>query len=440
MTLKYNSVHNYSMVKIISVAKNSPADSVGIKTGEYIEAFDGFKYRDVLDFLYYDNATDFSITLKTDSSESRIVNISKETDTPMGIEIENQEFDIMPCGNKCVFCFVDQCPKGMRETLYVKDDDYRLSFISGNYITLSNITEQEIERIIRLKLSPLYISVHCFDKQLKKKICANPRSADVFDIIDRLAASGIIMHTQIVMMEGLNDGEALMETVKELYARYPYVKSLAVVPVGLTKCRDNLYPLQPISRECAIATVKAIEKFNESVIRNNQEGFVWCSDELYLQAKLNIPEYSYYGSMPQIENGVGLVAEFFYELKDELCYTPELEGEYSLITGKSFEPILTNIAIALEEVYGVKLDVFGVINKFFGETVTVAGLVTGGDIINQLKDKIRYKQVIIPQNMLKEFETVFLDGLSIKDIEEALNCKMHLSRGGDDLIKILSKK
>lgn len=428
------------MVKIKEVTKASAAQKAGIKAGEFLTAFDDFAYRDVLDFLYYDSAERFSVTIESPDGKRRTIPIKKSYDTPLGIELEEQEFEIIPCRNKCIFCFVDQCPSGLRKSLYVKDDDYRLSFISGSYVTLSNIKDEDIERIIRLRLSPLYVSVHCFDKELKKKICANPRSAELFDIIDRVKAAGITLHTQIVMMEGINDGEVLMETAQELYERYPAVKSLAVVPVGLTAHREKLFPIKPISKECAIRTIKEIQAFNAKAIEEKGEGFVWCADELYMIAELPVPEYGYYGAFPQIENGVGLIAEFLYELEDELKYQETLVGGYTLVTGKAFEPVLKQVAEKLEQKYGISLEVMGIENEFFGSSVTVAGLITGGDIIRQLTDKLKYKEIIIPHTMLKEFETVFLDGVSVAELEKKLNCVVHIARGGDGLIKLLTRR
>ncbi len=428
------------MVKITGITKGSPAARAGIKRGESLKAFDGFLYRDALDYIYYDSAERFSVTIGDAKGKERTLRIDKKSDIPLGIELEASEFEIIPCRNKCLFCFVNQCPKGMRNTLYVKDDDYRLSFISGNYVTLSNVNNEDIQRIIRLKLSPLYISVHCFDKKLKKKLCANPRSAELFSVIDSLAAGGITLHTQIVMIEGLNDKAALDKTVRELYARYPSVKSLAIVPVGLTAHRDNLYPIKPISKECATRTIEEIHAFNQQVIKEQGEGFVWCADELYLIAGKPIPEYSYYGTFPQIENGVGLVAEFVYDMESELSYIDRLRGNYTLVTGKAFEPLLKQAAATLEHRYGIELEVKGIANEFFGTTVTVAGLVTGEDIVKQLKGKIKYKDIIIPHTMLKEFETVFLDGISVAELERELGCTIHVARGGDGLVKILARE
>ena len=361
--------------------------------------------------------------------------IEKEEDEPLGIEMSQSDY-IIPCKNDCMFCFVRQLPKGMRKTLYVKDDDYRMSFAMGSYVTLSNLTDEDLDRIKRLSLSPLYISVHCFTPELKRKICKNPRSAELFDILRDLAAAKITMHTQIVMMEGVNDGDELMLTLSELAKLYPAVKTVAVVPVGLTKHREGLTPLKPISRENAVRTVKMVEEFNRKMIEKNGEPFAFCSDEMYLIGELDLPPYESYGEFEQIENGVGLVADFF----DCAAYALESgvvpKGEYSAITGISFAPLLEKYCKELEEKYDVKVDVCPVRNDFFGETVTVSGLVTGGDIIKQYRGKLK-KDIIIPRTMLREFSGVFLDEVTLCQLEEALGVRAHIADGGDGFIRIL---
>jgi len=426
------------MESVLIVKKNSPADKAGIKIGDKIKGFDGYIYTDVLDFIYYDGATSFTIQLVDENGEEREVKIKKRSSTPLGIEISDKGFSIRPCHNRCTFCFVEQCPKGMRDTLYVKDDDYRLSFTCGSYITLTNLTENDIERIIRLKLSPLYISVHAFNPQVKVGLCANPRSAETFDIMKRFANAGITMHTQIVMVEGVNSDDILKETITELYKLYPFVATVAVVPVGLTGHREGLTPLTPVSLECGKRTIDFCENFNKSIEKKVPQGFVWCSDEMYILAKKELPPYEYYGDFSQIENGVGLVATFLHDLQDELTYYEKLIGEYTLVTGVSFYPTLKRVADNLTEIYDIKLDVIQVENDFFGHTVTVTGLLTGGDIIAKLKDKLKYKNVILPRNVFKEFTDVMLDGISKEDIEKELDCHVFISNGGDGLIRLLA--
>lgn len=423
------------MLPITKVKHRSPCWRVGIRAGDSIIAFDGHPYVDELDIEFYNTQASFEITFLTKKGEEKKGKIVKDCDEDLGIEYPEQELKVIHCKNRCVFCFVEQCRKGMRESLYVKDDDYRLSFTCGSYVTMSNVTDEEIERIIRLKLSPLYISVHCYDREVKRFLCKNPRSAQLFDILNRLKEGGICFHTQIVMVEGINSGDTLKETVEALYKLYPAVKSIAVVPVGLTGHREGLYPLKPVSYECANQTIDFIESFAKSV-SDIGTNFVWCSDEMYVLAKRNLPSCDYYEAFDQIENGVGGVSLFFEEAREALKeYTPK--GGYSAITGVAFSPFLTEFC---QEIAGDDLDieVICIKNKWFGESITVAGLITATDIIEQTKGKIKHKNVIIPSTMLKEFEDVFLDGISVKELEKELGVKILISDGGESFIKIMA--
>ena len=389
---------------------------------------------DDADLAFYEGDPELEITYLREGKTHSCV-IEKETDEPLGIEMSQSDY-IIPCKNDCLFCFVRQLPKGMRKTLYVKDDDYRMSFAMGSYVTLSNLTQEDLERIKRLSLSPLYISVHCFTPELKKKICKNPNSAKLFDYLHELADAHITMHTQIVMMEGINDGDELMLTISELAKLYPYVKTVAVVPVGLTKHREGLTPLSPISKENARRTVSMVEEFNAKMLEKHGEPFAFCSDEMYLIGELPLPPYESYGEFEQIENGVGLVADFFDCAEYALKEGSVPHGAFSAITGVSFAPLLEKYCRELEGKYDVKIDVCPVRNDFFGETVTVSGLVTGGDIIKQYRGKLR-KDIIIPKTMLREFSGVFLDEVTILELEKALDVRVHVAEGGDGFIRIL---
>ena len=416
------------------VLRGSVAKKMGIEPGDEIVSLGGYPFVDDADLAFYEVDSVIPITILRDGKEQSFV-IEKSEDEPLGIEMEQSDY-IIPCKNDCMFCFVRQLPKGMRKSLYVKDDDYRMSFAMGSYVTMSNLTDFDLERIKRLSLSPLYISVHCFTPELKKKICKNPRSAELFDIMRSLAEANITMHTQIVMMEGINDGEELKLTISELAKLYPAVKTVAVVPVGLTKHREGLTPLSPISPENAQRTVAFVESFNHGMIEKYGEPFAFCSDEMYLIGGLELPPYESYGAFEQIENGVGLVADFF----DCANYALECgvlpKGEYSAITGVSFAPLLEKYVRELESKYDVKVDVCPVRNDFFGESVTVSGLVTGGDIIKQYNGKLK-KDVIIPKTMLREFSGVFLDEITLEDLAKSLDVRVHVAEGGDGFIRIL---
>ena len=416
----------------------SAAFRAGLRKGDIIVAFDGHPYMDALDFAYYDGQSAFDVTFLRGDRE-HTVRIRKGEDQPMGVEYETVDMPIKPCTNRCIFCFVEQCPKGMRETLYVKDDDYRMSFACGSYVTLSNLKDEDIARILRLGLSPLYISVHAYDPDVKRKLCANPKSTKVFEYMQTFAAHGIAMHTQIVMVEGINDGDVLQETLDKLYELTPHVQSVAVVPVGLTEHREGLYPLQPVGKACAAATIDAVEAMQAKCLKQLGTRWVWCSDEMYILAERPMPDYASYEEFVQIENGVGMVSTFLQEVADALDEEPFVDGEFTLVTGVAFAPTLTDVCNAITRKYpSVKLHVATIDNRWFGRTVTVAGLLTGGDIAAQLKEAGYTKEVILPDTTLKEFESVLLDGMSVADLEKELNCNIHICEGGADLIRILS--
>ncbi len=419
---------------IKKVLRGSVAKKAGILPGDEITSICGYPFVDDADLAFYETESHVELTILRDG-KNQTFQIEKDEDEPLGIEMNQSDY-IIPCKNNCMFCFVRQLPKGMRKTLYVKDDDYRMSFAMGSYVTLSNLTREDNDRIKRLALSPLYISVHCFTPELKKKICGNPRSAELFSILKELADANIMMHTQIVMMEGINDGDELMLTISELAKLYPHVKTVAVVPVGLTKHREGLTPLKPISPENARRTVKMVEEFNQKMVEKNGEPFAFCSDEMYLKGGVPLPSYESYGEFDQIENGVGLVADFFEAANFALADGVVPKGEYSSITGGSFAPLLEKYCKELESKYDVKIDVCAVRNDFFGESVTVSGLVTGGDIIKQYKGKLR-KDIIIPKTMLREFSGVFLDEVTLCELEQTLGVRVHVADGGDGFIRVL---
>lgn len=423
------------MAKIIAVQKGGIGEEIGLEIGDELLGFNGEQIVDVLDYAFYDSQEEFTLNLRTKQGEKVDIEIEKEEDESLGLELdESVQLEPMRCKNKCLFCFVDQLPKGMRDTLYVKDDDYRLSFVSGNYVTLSNIGQKELDRIATLRLSPLYISVHAFDREIKTKLVSNPESAKVFDKMDFLANHGITMHTQIVLCKNLNDGKVLDKTLEELYKRYPSVKTVAVIPVGLTGHRQKLYPLESFGKEDAVKVIAQVEEFNKKAGGE----FCWCSDEFYIKAEKQLPPYESYGDFDQIENGVGLCAEFEEEFLSALDEVGGSEAELNIasVTGQSFKDILKSLCEKLKDKYpNVNLRVKDIYNDFFGRSITVAGLITAGDIIKQFKDAPEY--TIIPSNMLREFTDTFLDGITVSELEKALGTHIVVSHGGEDYVKII---
>ncbi len=424
------------MAKIIGVDKGSISYRLGIKSGDILLSFDGNPVKDILDYHYYDGMEEFVMTVSR-GEQITDYEIEKDYDESLGLELdESMELTPLRCKNKCKFCFVDQLPKGMRESLYVKDDDYRLSFVSGNYITLTNVFKEELDRIVRLHLSPLYVSVHTTDNNIKNQLVTNPEGSKTFEKLKFLTDNGIQVNTQIVMCPNENDGEVLLHTLEDLQRLRPMLKSVAVVPVGLTKHREGLYPLMPVDKEKARQTITLIDSINKKY-----GVFVYPSDEFYIKAELSLPNYEDYGDFEQIENGVGLVRMFEYEVECALCEVKKnkSKAKVSLITGESFGDFLKEYCGRIEsKLKGLQTQVIKIKNEFFGESVTVAGLITARDIIKQCKGKL-YKNVIIPSTMLKEFTTTFLDGMSVKEVEKELGVKLHICRNGEHLVQIIAK-
>ena len=417
------------MSKIINL---SPiAQKFGFMIGDDVVKMGGYPFRDVLDFLYYDNEKKFDVVVKREGKEKKI-KVRKKEGESLGLEFE--EMEVIRCKNKCVFCFVDQLPKGLRDTLYVKDDDYRLSFISGCYVTMTNVKEEDVERIIRLKLSPLYISVHAFNDDKRVELVKNPNTRNLIKLMERLGQAGIEMHTQLVIVPEMNDGATLIESIEGLHA-VTGVQSVAVVPVGITGHRDGLAKIRPVTKDEANETIDHVEWLNNKFGGN----FCWCSDEYYLRAERQIPSFDFYGNFDQIENGVGLISDFCDNLDYTLSETTpkQLKGNVTMITGTSFAPVLNNEKTKIESKLGLNISVKGVLNTFFGETVTVAGLVVGRDIVDQVKDE-NTDVYVIPDNMLREFTTTFLDDTTVIELEQKLEKPvLVVAHNGTDVVNKL---
>lgn len=425
------------MAKITAIDKGSIGEELGLEVGDELIGFNGEKIVDILDYVYYDSQDFFTLNIKAKQGETVDIEIEKDETETLGLTLdESVELEPMRCKNKCAFCFVDQLPKGMRETLYVKDDDYRLSFVSGNYVTLSNIGQKELDRIVKLHLSPLYISVHAYDKDVKTKLVANPESAKVFEKMTYLAQRGILMHTQIVLCKDFNDGDILRQTLDELYKLSPMVQTVAIIPVGLTCHRQGLYPVKTFDKDSSGQVIDMVEKFNAEAGGN----FCWCSDEFYIKAERHLPSYVEYGDFCQIENGVGLCAEFVNSFDEALS---QINGsdkslEVAVITGQSFKGILAQCVSRLKYKYpNVTVRICDIYNDFFGRTITVSGLITPTDIIKQVKDMPKY--TIIPSTMLREFTDTFLDGYTVPRLEEELKSAIKVSQGGESFVKLIDE-
>lgn len=408
-------------MKILAVTKNSIADELGIKRGDCLLSFNGYPVVDVLDYDYYNSCENFVMTVKSDN-EIVDYEIEKYEDEDLGLEL-SRDIPVRQCCNHCIFCFVDQLPtEELRSTLRVKDDDYRHSFIFGNYVTLTNVSARELERIMRLKLSPLYISVHTSNPQLRKKVLGveKRKIPDINEQLEKLHTAGITVHAQIVYCQGVNDD--LDETIKDIS---PFTASLAVVPVGLTRNCNPL--LKKVDKEGARKVIRTVEKWQEKFLAERGTRYVFAADEFYLAAEYDVPPYETYEDFYQIENGIGLIAAFKYEFEQALSdYKTGNIGNVSIATGESAYPLISECAAIVHNKFGGNINVYKISNDFFGNTVTVAGLVVGKDLINQLQGKVLGDRLLLPKIMLKEFGDVFLDGSTVTSVSRALGVNVQM--------------
>ena len=410
--------------RISSIDKGSIAEEAGIESGDYILEINGHEITDILAYKYY--SSDENITLKVGkkNGETEIIDIENPYLEDLGL---NFEYPLLSksrsCRNKCIFCFIDQLPKGMRETLYFKDDDSRLSLLHGNYVTLTNLNDKDIADIADMHISPINISVHATDPDVRRVLFGHNKTGDILKRMRFFADNGITMNGQIVLCKGINDGEVLKKTLDDLCELYPAVYSVSVVPVGLTRYREGLYPLEPFEKEDAEELLDTVKEFQNKMLKKCGSRVIYASDEFYLTAEREIPSYAEYEDFPQIENGVGLIAsirEEFYEALEDV-QTKKLEREISIVSGKAAYPLISGFAKALcEKVEGLKIHTFEITNNFFGERITVCGLLTGGDIKAQLRGKNLGERLLIPHSALRSGEDVFLDDMTLSELENSL--------------------
>lgn len=412
---------------ISEVIEDTIASDLGLMPGDEIISVNGHIINDIIDYRFYTNEEYVEVSM-IHNGKPEIFEIEKDYEDDLGIEFEDILFDkLKVCGANCIFCFERQLPKGLRKSLTLRDDDYRLSFYNGNFITLANLKESDIERIIEQRLSPLYVSVHTVDEELREKIIGR-KFPPFMETIKRLTDNGICLHTQVVACPGINDGEKLLETINVLGAMYPKILSLAVVPVGLTEHRENLPKINPYTKDEANSVLDLVESKQKEFREKYDTKFVWASDEFYIKAKREIPNNEFYEDYSQIENGIGLVRDFIEWSQEGVEAFNKLKLKnnikLSFVTGVSFYPYLKSV---LDKINNNKLSVnlYEIQNELFGKTVTVTGLLCGRDIINQLKDKDMGDYLMIPEICLND-NNVFLDDLTVEDIEKALNIKVVL--------------
>ncbi len=433
------------------VLPGSIAEELEIEAGDILLSIDNTEIEDIFDYQFLIQDTYIEVLIQKPDGEQWLLEVDKEFDEDLGIEFENGLMDeYRHCHNKCIFCFIDQMPKGMRETLYFKDDDSRLSFLQGNYVTLTNMSDHDIDRIVRYHLSPINVSFQTMNPELRCKMLNNRFAGEALKKVDILNDAGIIMNGQIVLCKGVNDGEELDFSIRELTKYLPNLESVSVVPVGLSKYRDGLYPLEPFTKEDAEQVIDLIEGWQKKLFAEHGTHFIHASDEWYILAEREIPEEERYDGYLQLENGVGMVRLMLEEFGERL---KELKRErklpdasvtevLSMATGVLAYPYIEKMARRMEECFpNLKIHVYKIINDFFGEKITVSGLLTGQDICNQLKGKELGSRLLLPQNVLRSGEEVFLDDFTKSDLEKALQVPINIVKSsGCGFIDCILKK
>lgn len=423
-------------IRISAIQSGSIAEELGIEAGDLLLSINGCEIKDIFDYRYHIADSEISVEIEKKNGDVWQLEIEKDEAEDLGLEFENSLIDEeKSCRNKCIFCFIDQLPKGMRDTLYFKDDDARLSFLFGNYITMTNLSDSEIDRIIRYRMSPVNISVHTTNPELRKKMLNNRFAGDVLEKIRRFTSNGITVNTQIVLCPDVNDGKELDRTIEDLTNLHPYLHSISVVPVGLTKFREGLYQLRPFDKEMAQNVVEQVESWQNKLLGKFNSRIVYLADEFYILAGRSIPPYHDYEDFPQIENGVGMVASFIQEFDDaikEITYRSadsHIDIKFkkvSIATGMLVYNHIRDIAERIEKELGVKVLVYPVENTFFGKNITVTGLLTGYDLMRELKGKDLGERLLLSRNMFRAGTGVMLDDVTCDELEDKLGVKIQI--------------
>lgn len=418
-------------VQIASVTPGGIAQKLQIQAQETLVSINGHEIMDVLDYRFYETDRVLRLVIEGQGGTRREVEVKKREYEPLGLEFSTYLMDNQhSCHNQCIFCFIDQLPKGLRESLYFKDDDSRLSFLFGNYVTLTNLSEHEIDRIIRMHISPINISVHTTNRALRVKMMHNRFAGDTLDILDRFCKAGIKMNFQLVLCPGINDGEELKKTLQDLALLHSCVDCIAVVPVGLTKYRDGLFPLVPYQQETAAAVIDIVEQFGKECMRKYGKKMAYPADEFYLKAGRPFPDASFYDDFDQLENGVGLLPLLlseFYEALETCVFSNLRPRKVTLATGMAAFPFLRQMVADCQKKYPqIVGQVVGIKNYFLGETITVAGLVTGRDLISQLQGVEIGEELLLPSCMLRHERDLFLDSVSLEEVQQTFQVPVNL--------------
>ena len=421
------------------IVPDSIADELGIEPGDRLLSINGHEIEDIFDYQFYSEDEEILLLIEKPDGEQWELEIGKDADEEIGMEFgEGLMDEYRSCRNKCIFCFIDQMPEGMRDTLYFKDDDSRLSFLQGNYVTLTNMSDHDIDRIIRYRLEPINISFQTTNPELRCKMLHNRFAGDALKKVDRLYQGGIEMNGQIVLCKGINDGQELERSIRDLTAYLPLLRSVSVVPVGLTKFREGLYPLEPFTKEEAKRVLETIHCWQEKIYAEYGVHFIHAGDEWYLLAEEEIPEEERYDGYLQLENGVGMLRLLSDEFKAayENAAGDNKKRSLSIATGRLAYPYLKQMAEKIEEKFpSTQIRVYPVRNDFFGERITVSGLITAQDIIAQLKGRELGERLLLPCNMLKADEDIFLDDYTVSQVADALQVPVVIVKSsGQDLV------
>jgi putative radical SAM enzyme (TIGR03279 family) len=423
------------LLEIVHILPGGTAEGLGLQAGDVLDSVNGKEVHDVIDYRFLIADEHIIVAFHSKDGRARKLIIEKDPDDNLGLEFP--PIRITRCRNRCIFCFVDQMPAGCRKSLYIKDDDFRASFLHGNYITLGALSEHDWERIFRERLSPLYISVHTTDHVLRTFMLGNKRAPDILANMKRLAKGGIRMHTQIVLCPGINDGDHMQKTLDDLSGLFPAVASIAVVPVGITSYRKKLFPLRSFTRSEARSVIECIARLGSRFKRQIGTRLVFASDEFFIKAGEPFPPLSFYEELPQKENGVGMVSEFLRDVSRTRIPKKAAPINLTLVTGVSFGSILKRALERLKTVDGPRIRLVIAQNFFFGPSVTVAGLLTGQDILRALKGKRLGDLVVIPSSALKEDEDLFLDNTRLVQLEQALSVKVRKADTFSELVNVL---
>lgn len=408
---------------IIDIVKGSIAEELDIEKGDFLISIDGTRINDCIEYRYLETAERLELEIEKKSGEAWVLDIDKDMDEPLGIVYENALMDeVKTCQNKCIFCFIDQLPKNMRTSLYLKDDDSRLSFLMGNYLTLTNMTDREIEKIIEYGISPIKVSVHTTNPELRKRMLKNKNADRIMSVFAKFRNTNIEIDCQIVLVPGYNDKSELSKTIHDLYDMHPVIRSVAVVPVGITRHRKGLPDIRGLTRDECRENIHLINGMQKKFLKEKRTRFVYLSDEFYIRGEHALPDYREYEDFQVLDNGVGMVRVFEREVDEAIkkVKSIKIEKKYTVLTGSLAYDFMREISAKIcRRIKGVELDVVEIKNDYFGLDVNVSGLITATDIISQVKGRL-VADVLIPDNMLKKDENVFLDNTTLLDLEKEL--------------------